>query len=223
MTECPSPARGLCRTFGARLLNVNSNPGLTAGPMHCRPFGPGFESERNRTFGVTELKRAEGPAENSHARKGGVLRDQINRGPKARHSTCTPTPIFSRLLTAGPALCLPLRGSATSQTSSLLIHRPMFPVHAPLFIDEILSGRSGPRLGWRARKRAMSSVSCSGIRPASGWLDIETSQPSTARSRRPPGLFGAPGRGAMNAPPARKNCHGFPLSPVGGRAARLQL
>ena len=31
----------LCRTFGAHRMRI-SNPGLTAGAIHCRTFGAGF-------------------------------------------------------------------------------------------------------------------------------------------------------------------------------------
>ena len=54
-------------------LSLDSSPGLTAGTRFCRPFGPGRPSERSRTFrAVTELERAKGPGDNSHARKGVV-------------------------------------------------------------------------------------------------------------------------------------------------------
>jgi hypothetical protein len=36
-----------CRTFGAR-HRQQSNPGLTAGPIACRPFGPDAIILKNR-------------------------------------------------------------------------------------------------------------------------------------------------------------------------------
>jgi hypothetical protein len=48
-------SNALCRALGAHFL-FNHNPGLTAGPIICRPFGPEFTfSDRNNLFFANRL------------------------------------------------------------------------------------------------------------------------------------------------------------------------
>jgi hypothetical protein len=58
----------------AQSLSFRMKRNLSMGlKRNNRSSGPGCQSERSRTFrAVTELKRAKGPADSSHARQGVV-------------------------------------------------------------------------------------------------------------------------------------------------------
>ena len=63
--------RRYCAAPAALIFEPNLFPGLTAGPTFCRPFRPEIWAFSKYWMGAY-LTRAEGPADNCHARQGVV-------------------------------------------------------------------------------------------------------------------------------------------------------
>ena len=80
------PAQFLCRAFSARCRD-HQNPALTRGATTVPPLRGWSPSHwRGLSFDcVSEEKKREAPAEDSHARKSVVEDARQNRGMKGRH------------------------------------------------------------------------------------------------------------------------------------------